>query len=335
MIIAEQLSGTSSLNVEVANNPAVAISQFDVQFDADSAIRNKSLYGNGRMQVRVLVLISGKDKDDNVVPLPNSVLNSVFPIYYNGGQSLGGNWSVWGTENDYLHELPSNTLSKRGVLSETKTGNLNQQLPHVLEFWISSEIVGTAQIGAKVELNGETIRTNNTGANKFDSSVTLNALLPVVYPIDYFSLQTVRVENAPSLSPMNKIYLRLNPPGRSVQLRRWWERNGSAGYPGSEVFRDVKAPKIWTFFYALAHEETKTYPVPLMNGGGTFPVSVNDRRGELTLVSVLNYKTASGPKKLGVFYFSAIDEYGTEHRLSLRPIFYADNQLKDIFLDRG
>jgi hypothetical protein len=268
MLSSNQLPGTSSVNVEVTNNPAVAIGQFDVKFDADSAIRNKSLYGNGQMQVRVLVLISGKDKDENVVPLPASVLNSVCPIYYNGGQPLSGNWFVWGVENDYLHELPSTTRSYHSALPETKTGSPSQQLPHVLEFWISSEIVGTTQIGAKVVLNGETIRTNNTGEHKFDSSVTLNALLPLVYPIDYFSLQTVRVENAPSLSPMNKIYLSLSPPGRGVQLRRWRDRSGSVGYPGTEVFRDVRESKVFTFFYALVHEATKTYPVPLMNGGG-------------------------------------------------------------------
>jgi hypothetical protein len=102
----------------------------------------------------------------------------------------------------------------------------------------------------------------------------------------------------------------------------------------TEVFRDVYAPKYWTFFLGLVNPEITSCPVPLMNGGGVFNVRVNDRAGELNLVESLNYKTGVGPKKLDIFYFSAIDEYGTSHKLRIRPTF-RNGQIDQRILERG
>ncbi|HEF4760295.1 TPA: hypothetical protein SAN82_002734 [Pseudomonas putida] len=315
--------------VATANNkPAVAIDTIEVKFDASSNVQSKSLYGNSVMQVRVLVLVTGKDEDDNPAPLPNSVLGSVMPIYYNGGQPLTGNWfSTW-EENEYLHELPS-TFSQRGTelsASEAKA----RSIPHVVEFWISSKVVGSAQIAAQVTINGKTVKSNNTGSDLHDSSVTLNAILPPVYPIEYFKQQRLKVENTPGLSDIFKIYLSLSLPSGGVNLRKFsW-----AGYPMTEVLRDVYAPNYWTFFLGLVHPDVTSCPVPLMNGGGVFNVRVNDRVGELNLVESLNYKTGVGPKKLDIFYFSAIDDYGTSHKLRIRPTF-RNGQIYERILERG
>jgi len=330
----EGFSGVS----KVVGGPAVSIGTFEVQFDASRAIRTKSLYGNGQMQVRVLVLISGVDKDGNIVPLPDSVLNTVFPIYYNGGQSLDGDWFVWGVENDYLHELPSSGISTRlETLSEVQRKNIELQNTHVLEFWISSSVVRSVQVGAKVVLNGKTIRSNNSGVEKHDSSVTLNALLPPVYPIDYFRLDFFEITGAPPLTSIFKIYLGLNTPGRSVRLRRWRERNNSVGYPGSEVFRDVtnSAFSGTTFQYVIASSEVKKYPASLMKGGETFDVAVNERSGELSILSICNYGRRVGPKKLDTFFFTVVDEYGNDHKLSMRPNLNSKGELRGVFLERG
>jgi hypothetical protein len=330
----EDFSGVS----KVVGGPAVSISTFEVKFDASSTIQTKNLYANGRMQVRVLVLISGKDKDENIVPLPDSVLNTVFPIYYNGGQSLNGDWSVWGVENDYLHELPPSVMSTQlETLSEVQGKNVALEHTHVLEFWISSSVVRSVQVGAKVVLNGNTIRTNNTGEKKHDSSVTLNALLPPVYLVDYFRLNFFEITGAPPGTSIFKIYLGLNTPGRSVRLRRWRERNNSVGYPGSEVFRDVTRSSILgtTFQYVIAHNEVKKYPASLMMGRETFDVTVNDRSGELSILSICNYGRMVGPKKLDSFFFTVVDEYGNDHKLSMRPNLNSKGELRGVFLERG
>jgi hypothetical protein len=85
----------------------------------------------------------------------------------------------------------------------------------------------------------------------------------------------------------------------------------------------------------IAHNEVKKYPASLMMGRETFDVTVNDRSGELSILSICNYGRMVGPKKLDSFFFTVVDEYGNDHKLSMRPNLNSKGELRGVFLERG
>jgi hypothetical protein len=56
-------------------SPAIlaGLGSFKIKFDASDSTRSKSLYANGRMEVKVRVLVSGVDADGDVVHVPTEV----------------------------------------------------------------------------------------------------------------------------------------------------------------------------------------------------------------------------------------------------------------------
>ena len=79
----------------------------------------------------------------------------------------------------------------------------------------------------------------------------------------------------------------------------------------------------------------KQWPVNLPSSGsvkGVYSVPVNDRDGELTMVQIIYRKFYYNfPVTGDQFRFVALDEYGTEHRLSIR----SNVQQREFFLERG
>lgn len=195
------------MNVREAINPAynapsapadtkLKIGRLEVKFDAAASTRSRSLYANGRMQVKVLVIISGLDEQANEVALPDEILNTVKLIHYNGsqplanderplvhvGQILSRSWASSKQENNFVHEIPG--AFARMTVEPTDT---EVSLPHVLTFWVSTTRADSTQIAAEVTMDGEVIRSNRTGNfGDRDSSVTLIGKLPVTYPMSDF-----------------------------------------------------------------------------------------------------------------------------------------------------
>lgn len=170
---------------------AVTIGDLEVKFDASSSERQRTLYANGRMQVEVLVLISGLDESANKVALPASALSTVRLIHYNGGQPLDDGWSSTTEENEYAHEL-----SGRFAGSTIKPNEKEEMLPQVLSFWVSTEKAVTTQIAAEVTINGQVFRSNKVDHPYIDSSLTLKGIAPVTYSFNNFIVEAQQVEGA-------------------------------------------------------------------------------------------------------------------------------------------
>ncbi|MFJ7315350.1 hypothetical protein ACIQVE_21830 [Pseudomonas sp. NPDC098747] len=334
---------------QVAHLGAVAgIASFKVKFDAGDATRSKSLFGNGRMQVKVQVLVSAVDMNGNAVPIPAEVMNSIELIHYGSGKTLRTGWTASTEQGRFTLEAPTSVLATPGLDQEADDDMLH---PQVRTFWVSSSVAGTTQVAARLSLAGQTIRTNaSTLSSIHDSSVTLEAQQPLAYALDQFRWQATRRGNE---EPGNRIwnhYLGLYPQGQQIKLVEWvadgvaTQSNHCFAYANklgetstnyfsgfminpSEKAVDLFLPFngdaiAYTFFSDAITRETKKYSV-----------RVNDRDGELTVVQALSeYSAIERAQKRGdVFHFRAIDQHGTEHKLAIRTDFAA----RTFGLERG
>ncbi|WP_191630935.1 hypothetical protein, partial [Pseudomonas fluorescens] len=195
------------------------LARMSVKFDANDATRSKSLFANGRMQVKVQVLVSGVDTDGNVMHVPAQVMDSIQLIHYSTGKTLREGW-VASTEQGRF-TLESQTPFSVREADEDDVEN-DSAHPQVRTFWVSSSSAGTTQIGARLTLNGEKILTNGTTLSSVqDSSVTIEAQTPVTYSIGLFDWFQTRRGNE---EPGNRIwnyYLGLFPQGQQIRLVDW------------------------------------------------------------------------------------------------------------------
>ncbi|MHC8384040.1 hypothetical protein [Pseudomonas sp. LB3P14] len=322
-----------------------SIADLNVKFDAGASIRNKVLYGNGRMQVRVQVLISGCDEDGNFVPIPADVLDTVELIHYSTGKTLRNGWGASIEQGRFTLEAPTSTVTAETSEEEAELA----AHPHVRTFWVSSSGVGTTQIAARISLNGTVIRSNGTTASSHhDSSITLDAQLPITYSIEQFRWTSVQRGNE---EPGNRIwnyYLGLHHQGHQMKLVDWsssrstddvefargnklyaWRTNHLRGFlvrPGkSEISLSLPFDGnsiAYTFFPDAITTKRKHYVV-----------RVNDRDGELTVVQALSeYSDLSNKDSAdGKFHFSVFDQYGTEHKLAIRT----DSAERAFYLEQG
>lgn len=169
----------------------ITIGDLEVKFDASSTERQRVLYANGRMQVRVLVLVSGLDESANKVALPDSVLSTVRLVHYNGGQPLSDGWNSTIYENEYAHELPGRFARMAISPSEIEKGGLR-----VLSFWVTTNKAVSTQIAAEVTINGQVFRSNKVGSPYIDSSVTLKGIAPATYASNSFYVEPHWVQGA-------------------------------------------------------------------------------------------------------------------------------------------
>ncbi|HEX4551418.1 hypothetical protein [Pseudomonas sp.] len=319
--------------------------KLNVKFDSAASVRNKVLYGNGRMQVKVQVLVSGFDEGGNQVSVPSSVLDTVAMIHYNTGKTLRDGWSASAEQGRYTLEAPvsADPVELSGHEPE------NDVQPHVRTFWVSSAGVGTTQIAARILLNGTAIRSNGTGlSGRQDSSITVEAQLPITYAIEQFRWMSVRRGNE---EPGNRIwnyYLGLYPQGQQIKLVDW-----SSSHPeGDVVFTRGNKLYAWKTNHLLGimvrpHKPEISLSLPfdgdsiaytlfpdaLSNKRKSYSVRVNDRDGELSVVQALSEYSDLTPKTGadGKFGFSVYDQYGTEHKLAIRT----DTQERSFTLERG
>jgi len=326
-----------------------AIARFRVKFDAGDSSHNKTLFGNGRMQVKVQVLVSGVDVNGSAVHIPAGVMESIQLVHYNTGKTLRDGWMASTEQGQYTHEVPG---SFHGANVDDEESDDESVHPQVRTFWVSSAVAGTTQVAARLLLNGVKVLSNGTTLSSVhDSSVTLEAKTPVTYAVEQFRWYQTRRGNEHYGNRIFNYYLGLYPHGQQIKLVEWIvdgiEKGADHLFAGGNKLNEPKTNYMEVF---LARPETKTLFVSLPAKGDPFAyaflpdapswneesyhVKVNDHDGELTVVQALSeYSiTTAGRSKFGdTLRFIAIDEYGTEHKLAIRVNFYERN----LYLQRG
>lgn len=326
-----------------------AIARFSVKFDASDNNYNKTLFGNGRMQVKVQVLVSGLDVNGNAIHIPADVMESIELIHYNTGKTLRDGWMASTEQGQYTLEAPSSFNHTNVDDDRSEDDSLH---PQVRTFWVSSAVAGTTQVAARLLLNGVKVLSNGTTLSSVhDSSVTLEAKTPVTYAVEHFRWYQTRRGNEHYGNRIFNYYLGLYPQGQQIKLVDWIvdgiEKGTDHLFAGGNKLNEAKTNYMRV---VLARPETKTLFVSLPAKGDplayaflpdapswndeNYHVKVNDHDGELTVVQALSeYSvTTVGRSKFGdTLHFIAIDEYGTEHKLAIRVNFYERN----LYLQRG
>lgn len=292
------------------------LSVFDVKLEAPNAT-TASIYANGRMQVKVEVLIQAVDVQGNPVEIgyfPD--LLSVQLINYYTGQALRQDaysgaplqgWNSATQSTPYRHERPG-----AAVASAALQGVRAQRLV----FWVSSSIVESMRIGAQITLSAGVYRTNKTltpTGEVFDESVTIQAVPSERYHHDLFVQHTEAVDGYESVY---RRYFSLVVGGRRVRLLKWMRRNNTVVENSPVLIAAVNQSKSNTL-------EADIVPTHLRNfrgyGLGGRPIVVNERDGDFMFL----YRSANGqlnPREIvqKPFFFDVVDEYGSVHPLSLQ-----------------
>ncbi|KHA74027.1 hypothetical protein NZ35_07950 [Pseudomonas chlororaphis] len=306
---------------------AEGISSFAVKFDAGASSRSKVLYANGRMQVKVQVVVAGVDRDGNVIAVSDEVMESIRLIHYDSGKTLQNGWRA-STEQGRF------TLA---VAQDDGDEDFSGQR-RVRTFWVSSENVETIQIGASIKFDNTVIHSNGTTlSSRHDSSISIEALIPVTYAIEQFRWESVWYDGGFGNHRIYKYYLGLYPHAQQVKLVDWIAEN-----PAEDVvFAFGNKVDGWNAAFQagiLLRPDSDTFNVslPFVESAGSTPdsirhiyhekyykVEVNDRIGELTVVQALSptARDQSPVNRSDVFRFTVLDQFGTEHKLAIRTDF--------------
>jgi len=297
------------------------IQRIEVKFDSSAAIRHKALYANGRMQIRVLVLISGEDAQGNAVSLHgHSALETLRLIDYNSAAPLTGDWTASSRENHFAHDIKGGH-ARVSPLVPAAGNRLSDpsEVVQVFEYWVSSSRSGSMQIAAEVILDGKRYRSN--GQDGRDSSITLEAISPRQYPIANFMLARTRVLDRPGLfERMEQHSLTLNAEGRLIHLLEW--SSGTVQQEteyASEFFYSGDATKV-----SAGLRSYIGYIGPAFSDQVTArtPSGFRTLRQDPGTISIITHITAELQSKVIRREFldlNVYDEYGTEHRIRINP----------------
>ncbi|QUE88145.1 hypothetical protein [Pseudomonas sp. SCA2728.1_7] len=312
---------------------AESIGSIAVKFDAGASSRNKVLYANGRMQVKVQVVVTGLDRDGNVVAVSDEVMESIRLIHYDSGKTLRNGWRASTEQGRFTLAVAHSTT----VVEDDGDEDLSGQR-RVRAFWVSSENVETVQIGASIKFDNTVIRSNGTTlSSRHDSSISLEAILPVTYAIEQFRWENVWYEGGFKNQRIYKYYLGLYPNAQQVKLVEWI----AEGSDDSVVFAFGNKVDGWKAAFqagVLIHPDLHTFnlSLPFIEASGVVPeairyiyhekdykVEVNDRIGELTVVQALSPGVRNQPPvdRSEIFRFTALDQFGTKHELAIRTNF--------------
>lgn len=324
---------------------AESIGSFAVKFDAGASSRSKVLYANGRMQFKVQVVVAGLDRDGNVVAVSDEVMESIRLIHYDSGKTLRNGWRASAEQGRFTLAVAHNP---NAMEDEDDVNEDASDQRRVRTFWVSSENVETIQIGASIKFADTVIRSNGTTlSSRHDSSISIEAILPVTYAIEQFRWEDVWYDGGFRNQRIYKYYLGLYPHSQQVKLVDWiaegpvknvvfafgnkveaWNAAFQAGIllrPDREVF-NVSLPYAETF-------GSTPDSISFIHREKDYEVRVNDRVGELTVVQVLSpvARDQLPADRSEVFRFTALDQFGTEHKLAIRT----DFKERSFRLERG
>ena len=314
---------------------AESIGSIAVKFDAGALSRTKVLYANGRMQVKVQVVVTGLDHNGDVVAVSDEVMESIRLIHYDSGKTLRNGWRASTEQGRFTLAVAhsSHDMVDEDDGDEDLTGQRR-----VRTFWVSSENVETVQIGASIKFDNTVIRSNGTTlSSRHDSSISIEAILPVTYAIEQFRWENVWYDGGFKNQRIYKYYLGLYPHAQQVKLVEWIAED----FDDSVVFAFGNKVDGWNAAFqagVLIHPDRQTFnfSLPFIEASGVVPdairliyrekdykVKVNDRIGELTVVQALSPAARDQPPfdRSEIFRFSALDQFGTKHELAIRTNF--------------
>jgi len=301
----------------------VGISRIEVKLDATNHGQHKVLYANGRMQVRVLVLLHGIDNNGDGVSLHgHPALQSLRLIAYNGARPLEGDWRVSIQENRYAHEMSGGAtrLTEVPRVSDNQISNAVDPV-QIFQFWVSASRPGIMEVAAEISLNGVVLRSNGVG---FDSSVTLEAIPPKKYNQNSFSLYKYGTFNERVYEErIQYFHLGLHADGRQINLLDWYStdirlnphdaEDAVMVYSSGTINHYSGGGRSFYGYLAPIYGRSASVNTPL--GFITFPI--NEVPGVLTLVQRTTLQTEEKPATRGAFELAVIDEFGTEHWLAI------------------
>jgi hypothetical protein len=301
----------------------VGVSRIEVKLDSTKSGQHKVLYANGRMQVRVLVLLHGIDNNGDGASLyGHPALQSLRLIAYNGARPLEGGWSVSQQENRYAHEMSGGAtrLAEVPRTTDNRISDVSDPV-QIFQFWVSASTPGIMEVAAEICMDGVVLRSNGIG---FDSSVTLEAIPPKEYSLSNFSLSKYDEElKRGRYDTIQHYHIGLRAEGRQIHLLDWYSTDVKLDPYDSEdavlVYVSGNIPGIQgsrKVFYG--------YMAPIYGLRATFrgpfsyvPVPINKVPGQLTLIQYVSTESQAAGENKSAFEFAVIDEFGSEHRLCI------------------
>lgn len=327
------------------SDAAESIGSLVVKFDAGGFSRNKVLYANGRMQVKVQVVVSGLDRDGDVVAVSDEVMESIRLIHYDSGRTLRNGWQASTEQGRFTLAVTQSTT----VAEDEDDGDEDSSgQRRVRTFWVSSENAETIQIGASIKFDNTIIRSNGTTLScRHDSSISIEAILPVTYAVEQFRWADVWYDGGFRNQRIYKYYLGLYPNLQQIKLVDWIAEDSVKNV----VFAFGNKINAWNAAFQAGimvrpDRQSLDVSLPFTDTSGSTPdsikaiyhekdyeVRVNDRVGELTVVQLLSPAARDQPpvNRSEVFRFTALDQFGTEHKLAIRT----DFKERSFRLERG
>ncbi|MGN8122079.1 hypothetical protein ACTJK9_09955 [Pseudomonas sp. 22082] len=301
----------------------IGISRIEVKLDATRSGQHKVLYANGRMQVRVLVLLHGIDNNGDGASLyGHPALQSLRLIAYNGARPLEGGWSVSLQENRYAHEMSGGAPRIAEVPRATHNRISDDSDPvQIFQFWVSASKPGIMEVAAEIVMDGVLLRSNGVG---FDSSVTLEAVPPKNYSLKSFTFSEYGAKQQKvRYDWLQSFHIGLNAEGRQIHLLDWYSSEVKLDPYDSEdavqVYASGNIPgtrdgrRNFYGYMAPIYGLKATFRSPV----GTMHAPINNVPGQLTLIQYTSADLQVGRESEDAFEFAVINEFGTEHRLCI------------------
>lgn len=312
----------------------ITISSLKVRFDAPG-VESKRIFANGRMQVRTLVFVVAVNQSGAPVPLqyfPDLISTRL--IRFHDGQPLAQDayagvpvpgWSVSVLENRYAHDMPGTTPATGGTGGTTGTP---------LEFWVSSSEIGQLHIAAEVTVQGKVYRSNNTvnpDGTKNHESIVVSAERSPEYSHELFSWRSHEIFGAWNGVRLFRYDLGLYLGGQQVKLIDWdTHQYGESGrWPVKFCYTGMLTSLRGSRSFTGIMLPVRAAEVDVV--GVRLPVI--QRVGELVAFKGIPpvYKFSREELRLDPFFFTALDEFGNTHHLSL----VVDIQSNEFLLVRG
>ncbi|MDP9710106.1 UNVERIFIED_ORG: hypothetical protein J2X80_002185 [Pseudomonas fluorescens] len=301
----------------------IGISRIEVKLDATRSGQHKVLYANGRMQVRVLVLLHGiYNNGDGASLYGHPALQSLRLIAYNGARPLEGHWSVSLQENRYAHEMSGGAPRIAEVPRATHNRISDDSDPvQIFQFWVSASKPGIMEVAAEIVMDGVLLRSNGVG---FDSSVTLEAVPPKNYSLKSFTFSEYGAKQQKARYDwLQSFHIGLNAEGRQIHLLDWYSSEVKLDPYDSEDAVQVYASgnirgtrdgrRNFYGYMAPIYGLKATFRSPV----GTMHAPINNVPGQLTLIQYTSADLQVGRESEDAFEFAVINEFGTEHRLCI------------------
>ena len=298
----------------------LSIQRFEVKFDSPS-IRQKALYANGRMQIRVLVLVSAENSQAQEVSLyGHPALQTLKLISYDTSAPLEGQWRVETKENRYAHDMAGGAARVVPLVPapDNRISDPSESV-QTFEFWVTSNRPGSIQIAAEIALQGIKYRTN--GRDGHDSSITLEAIAPRQYPITNFVVNKTRVLDRPSLFERTELHsLALRAEGRQINLLDWTSLNTRYDEEfATEFFSSGNALDVSPGLRSYVAFIGPVYGAQVTARTSKGLRSIMQDPGTISILSFLTQDYPNAVVHTAQLDLQVFDEYGTEHRIRINP----------------